>query len=161
MMETTVAMPSSQQHKSIHSRDSQQGVTLIEVLVTLIIVVIGLLGIVSLQVATMKNTVATNQRYQATLLAYDMAERMRTNSHNIADYNGLNANVDCGSGCSNVARQDMYDWMQNLNLAAHALNNATGEITAQGDSYLIAISWDEVMTNKVTERSNYSITVHI
>ncbi|NRB40256.1 MAG: type IV pilus modification protein PilV [Pseudomonadales bacterium] len=142
-------------------QSKQQGVTLIEVLVTLVIVVIGLLGIVSLQIATMKNSTATNQRYQATLLAYDMAERMRTNHHNIADYDGLNANTDCSAGCSNVAKQDVYDWMQNLNLAAHALNNANGEISALGDSYLIAISWDEVMSNKAVERSNYTITVNI
>jgi type IV pilus assembly protein PilV len=56
-----------------------RGFTLIEVLVSMVILAIGLLGLAVLQIASMQNTQGGYLRAQATLLAYDIIDRMRAN----------------------------------------------------------------------------------
>lgn len=56
----------------------QRGVSMIEVLVTLVILSIGLLGIVSLQIRTLQFNQDAYYRSQANVLLYDMAERSRS-----------------------------------------------------------------------------------
>lgn len=55
------------------------GFTLLEVLVTLIILSIGLLGLLSLQIKSLKYTHSSYERTLASIYAKDMAERMWTN----------------------------------------------------------------------------------
>lgn len=57
----------------------QQGSTLIEVLVTFLIIAIGLLGLGALQISTMNNQFESYQRAQVTALVDDMAARIRIN----------------------------------------------------------------------------------
>lgn len=52
---------------------------MIEVLVALVILAIGLLGLAVLQIASMQNVQGGYMRAQATLLAYDIIDRMRAN----------------------------------------------------------------------------------
>ncbi len=58
---------------------AQQGFTLLEVLVSLVILVFGLLGLIGLQAYTQVATFESYQRGQAIILAQDMAERLSTN----------------------------------------------------------------------------------
>ncbi len=55
------------------------GLTMIEILVTLIILSIGLLGMAALQLTGIRSANSSTYRTQATLLADDLAERMRAN----------------------------------------------------------------------------------
>lgn len=55
------------------------GFTLVEVLISLLILSIGLLGLAGLQTTGLRANHSANLRTQATLLAYDMADRMRAN----------------------------------------------------------------------------------
>jgi len=55
----------------------QQGFTLVEVLVTVIIMAIGLLGVAGLQLAAMRSNHSAFLRTQATIAAYDLIDRMR------------------------------------------------------------------------------------
>ena len=57
----------------------QTGFTLIEVLVTLLVTAIGLLGLAALQVSTINNGFEAHQRALVTALVDDMAERVRMN----------------------------------------------------------------------------------
>lgn len=72
---------------------STQGFMLIETLVVMLILSIGLFGLAALQIASLKVSNGSNQRVQATFLAYDMMDRMRTNSDSdkAEDYNVLMA----------------------------------------------------------------------
>lgn len=55
------------------------GMTLIEVLVTLVIISVGLLGVAALQLATVRNNYDAFVRSQAAVLAADILDRMRSN----------------------------------------------------------------------------------
>lgn len=58
----------------------QQGVGLIEVLVAVLVLAIGLLGLAGLQTQSLRFNNEAYFRTQATLLAMDMADRLRSNS---------------------------------------------------------------------------------
>jgi type IV pilus assembly protein PilV len=60
-------------------RFNQRGVSLIEVLVTALIMGVGLIGMATLQSKSTQFNQGAYLRSQANLLAYDIAERMRTN----------------------------------------------------------------------------------
>jgi type IV pilus assembly protein PilV len=80
-----------------------QGFTLIEVLVTFLIMAIGLLGLAGLQMSTLNSQFEAYQRTQANLLIEDMASRIRANSiaaradnYTVNDQYGLlPPNADC------------------------------------------------------------------
>ncbi len=57
----------------------ERGFSLLEVLVALIIFSIGMLGIASLQANVLRLNYGAYQRTQATVLAYNMMDRLRTN----------------------------------------------------------------------------------
>jgi len=58
---------------------SQLGVTLIEALVTLLVLSVGALGVASMQLAGLKYTSGSYARTQAVILADDMANRLKSN----------------------------------------------------------------------------------
>ncbi|HEY5758076.1 MAG TPA: type IV pilus modification protein PilV [Steroidobacter sp.] len=60
-------------------RARHAGMTLIEVLVTLVIISVGLLGVAALQITTVRNNQDAYVRSQAAMLASDMLDRMRAN----------------------------------------------------------------------------------
>lgn len=58
---------------------NQQGVGLIEVLISLLILAIGIMGFIALQYRAIEATAESGSRIQAVNLARDLAERMRVN----------------------------------------------------------------------------------
>mgnify|MGYP006380521659 FL=1 len=63
-----------------------KGFSLIEVLVTILILMIGLLGLAGLQVRALTSQMESYQRSQALILLKDMADRIEENRINAADY---------------------------------------------------------------------------
>jgi type IV pilus assembly protein PilV len=57
----------------------QAGMSLLEVLITTLVLSVGLLGLAGLQIAGMKTTHNSYQMQQATWMVHDLLERMRTN----------------------------------------------------------------------------------
>ena len=101
-----------------NGNNHEQGFTLVEILVAVFILALGLLGLSGLQVASLQNNHSAYLRSQATLLAYDMADRMRANMTAVTalDYDQptatMNANCHSVSGCTTteMALHDMYEW---------------------------------------------------
>ncbi len=63
-----------------------RGFTLLEVLITLIILMFGLLGLAGLMAKGQRSLFEAHQRQQALAIATDIAERLRTNAANAAAY---------------------------------------------------------------------------
>ncbi len=96
----------------------QSGFTLIEVLVSVLVLAIGLVGVAALQGVSLQNTQSAFMRSQATALAYDLADRMRANveSARAGLYDPETATVvsTCNSttGCTaqDMAKNDLAEW---------------------------------------------------
>jgi type IV pilus assembly protein PilV len=67
-------------------KPSAEGFTLIEVLIALIILSIGLLGLGLLQANSLKASFSADQRTQASNLAYQMVDMMRSNRTSAYEY---------------------------------------------------------------------------
>jgi len=81
------------QHKTRLSRlRAQAGFSLIEVLVAVVVLSIGILGIAGLQARVVQQNTQTYARTQATILAQNMADRMRANvpGASAGDYDKIN-----------------------------------------------------------------------
>lgn len=59
--------------------NTQSGFTLIEILVTMLVMAIGFLGLAALQTSGLQQSQNTYFRTQADILARDIADRMRAN----------------------------------------------------------------------------------
>jgi len=117
----------------------------------IVITTIGLLGLAAMQATGLKNNNSAYHRSQATVLAYDIADRMRANTISINNY--LTSSMALGDaaaqagckhlgGCSTdrMAENDLYEWNSDLQAA---LPSATGTITVAVNIYTISVNWDE------------------
>lgn len=152
---------------------SEAGFTLMEVLVAFLILSVGLLGLAGLQMKGLAYAHQSYQRSLATLLAQDMADRMRANRPAVlaGDYRLTSAPSDPGVTCSGaapctpakLAALDLYQWYQQ-EIAAD-LPNGKGMVcvgsnptdsnfcNGVGNIYSIIVSWSEkAPTGTVTRK---------
>lgn len=118
----------------------QRGFTLIEVLVTIVLVSVGLLGFAGM---LNKSIVANRQafmRSQASIFAHDVAERMRLNRQAAVTgaYNLTLGSTPAGSG---VAGADMVDW--NTHLTDSLPASRAGLMVDGNGNVTITIEWDD------------------
>lgn len=132
----------------------QTGATMIEVLVTILVLAVGLLGLSATQMMSLKNGNSSHYRYLAALAAEEMADRMRanpaginSNSYDGQSVDGSESSVDCSSACngSSLARLDLYDWGQVLK---SNLPGGEGEIDINGENVTITVTWTEQHTGE-------------
>lgn len=118
----------------------QCGFTLLEVLVTIVVLSLGLLGYAGLQMASLKNSASAYQRSQATILAYDIIDRMRVNRDQALAGN-YNTAVGAPGGGAGVAGDDLTDWKDLLD---NALPGGDGAIVVDfTGNVLIQIVWTD------------------
>lgn len=131
----------------------QRGSSMIEVLVTLVIVSFGLLGLAGLQTRLQTSEMESYQRSQALLLLNDMANRIATNRGNAASYvtaSPLGAGVTCPATTATVVQSDLSEWCDALQGAGEttggnsvgAMIGGRGCVENLGSSeYLITVAW--------------------
>ncbi|MEX2576131.1 MAG: type IV pilus modification protein PilV [Halofilum sp. (in: g-proteobacteria)] len=128
------------------------GFSLIEVLVSLVILSIGLLGVAALQLNGLRYTQGAYQSSQATVALSDLVDRMRTNpdleaAKSIYTFNTEEDTVPTDPGCNEagcnaqeLARLDVRQWRR-VALARLASGEATVEL--DGDVYTLTLTWHE------------------
>lgn len=120
-----------------HSR-RESGTTLIEVLITVILVSVGLLGLAGLQLTTVQNTNSAAERFDASTLARDILERMRANRQQ-----ALNGQYDLAMGdapaVAGLAGDDLDTWMA----ALAALPNGDGSVEVVDGVVTIEVEWTD------------------
>ncbi len=139
-----------------------KGFTLIEVLVAVIILALGLIGLAGLQANGLANNHSAYNRSQASQFAYDIADRMRSNSSVVNAYVGATdkANIlACPNGtnpctsCTTTATpcietvmvtKDVFEWKNSLRTTL-PLGDGTVEADPPAGSgiYRVTISWDD------------------
>lgn len=117
-------------------RDAQDGMTLIEVLVALLILAVGLLGAAAVQIKALQYTDSARMTTQASFIAYDMLDRIRANA--AADYSVA---MPAEGNPGNVRDQDLYDFAANI--ASFAGSSGKGSISVKQHVYTIRITWDD------------------
>lgn len=127
----------------------QAGFSLLEVLIAILILGFGLLGFALLQTMNVRFVQSANYRTQATNLAYDLLDQMRSNRYQAGWYTGASfaANSVSASSCTRVLGADqgvaanITRWqcqvVQSLGEGASAtVLNANGRVT-------VGIAWGD------------------
>lgn len=144
---------------------------MIEVLISVLILAVGLLGMAALQMNGLRNNQTAYFRAQATQLAYDMADRMRTNideAQNGTYDNGAASGDDCATSACNESQMVGYDFAQWTADLAAQLPSGTGsvcidstpedgdtgspECDGTGTVYAIKVWWDDDRSGDANQR---------
>ena len=153
----------------------QRGFSLIEALVAFLILYVGMLGIASLQMISLKAGKTAELRTLAVIKAEEALERIRNNPTGVlsyvvpADYPGVDNNCDDGNGinmCNSAQMAEDADLMASL--PNNAGTTATIEVVAPTPDVLptatvtVTINWQERNTETQTmDDMNYSVTAYI
>ena len=146
-----------------HRAHRQQGITLLESLIAILVSALGILGILGVQMRTLSDTQTSVRRGQAIRLIEDLGERMRVNPNAlisinsyISGYTPPQANeskvtVSClSSACTPLqqAEYDLQQWkaavQQNLPAGQSSIFLAPGEtVDANRRQVGVMIAWRE------------------
>lgn len=162
-------------------RANQTGITLIEVLVTLVILSLGLLGSLRMQMLSIRSNTDAGIISQATVMTNDFAERIRINR--VAARAGDYADIDytsfacdtlpakpCWDRTSAVATQctsaematsDAWRWI--CSIEDQQLPNYTAAVVwdAPSASYDVSLTWDSVDLNGVELDPRPSVAIKL
>lgn len=120
-------------------KKSQRGTTLVETLVSLVVLSVGLLGIAALQMASLSNNRGAHLRSQASVLAYDIADRMRANRTAALGNAYLVAFSAIPVGAT-LSALDLQQWKTTLTAM---LPGGDGRIERDGDMFVISVQWTD------------------
>jgi len=119
---------------------SDAGFSLLEVLVTLVVLSLGVLGVAGLQNVALKNAHSALLRAQAAQYAYDMADRMRVNRAAAAGGAYNRALGDPAPTGSSLADSDRAAWLAQV----RSLPEGAGGIVVDANgTATITVRWDE------------------
>ena len=128
----------------------QDGVTLVEVMVALLILGVGLLGIMGMQTTALQHNQQAYLYSQANFAIQDIAERMRANPESADEYQtnladgapSVDAEACVSAACDTgeLADWDLKLWKDFL---AKALPEGKGAIDRVGDEYEITVEFDD------------------
>ncbi|MCS6944632.1 MAG: type IV pilus modification protein PilV [Sutterellaceae bacterium] len=132
----------------------QCGLSMIEVLVAIVILSVGLLGVAGLQAASLRASHSAFYRAQAAQFAADMAERMRANLGQAANYELHLGASGPAAGCTGVCAADVLDWLTRL----RTLPAGAGSIAVDtvNQTVTIVVQWDD---SRAGGASNAAYTV--
>lgn len=139
--------------RSITSARHQCGTSMVEVLVTMVITVVGLLGLAGLQYRVQQSDMESYQRSQALVLLQDMAARISTNRSAAATYvtdDPLGAGMVCPTTTDTRQEIDALQWCNALQgaaelqgtLKAGAMIGARGCVESlPNNEYMVTVAW--------------------
>ncbi len=147
-----------------HDLHLQMGSTLVEVLVSLLVIAGGLMGIAGVQSVSLRNNQASYFRTQAITASADMVERMRANKIGVeaGAYDNVTGSATSScftvAGCTpaQLAAQDVLDWTTHIEsvlpeATAVVCIDSTGDdgepgsedCDGSGRIYAVKIWWDD------------------
>jgi len=144
----------------------QRGMTLIEILVAIVVLSVGLLGLAGLQLKGVQVNQGSAYRWQAAMLAEDIADRMRADrSSALANQYVVTANVPSVSGGA------VTDWVDHVKLLPVGTATISAP-TATDHQVTITINWADTRaqggagvpkstSGPYTTSGLYSVTVEL
>ena len=152
------------------NRRRVRGFTLLEVMISLVVLAIGVMGIIGLQTSTYKQLQTSQNFSKATMLAGDMADRMLANQGEVAATAYIHDDApdevpspDCGIEACNPAQLAAYDiwhWQTEVlgkdpdddtRKVPGSLPEASGEVYLEGGEYIIMVRRNDSLDSETGE----------
>ena len=128
-------------------RRAQQGVSLLEVMISVLILGVGMLGIATMQTTALRNSQSSFERSQATIHSYAIIDAMRANR--MAALAGeYNLTMTCNAPVSGgtLAETDLHEWIVSMKTAigGSAVDTTTcGSIACDAGNCTVIVRWDD------------------
>lgn len=122
---------------------TQAGVGLLEVMISVLIMGIGLLGIAAMQATALKNSQSSLERSQAVIQSYAILESMRANRQ-AAIAGQYNLALTCDPpAAGTLAQSDMNAWIASLETTLGNTPNTCGSIQCNAADCTVTVQWDD------------------
>ena len=174
-------------HTNINKQMKHKGFTLVEILVSLLILSVGMLGMAGLQISGMRNSATSSYRTDATQLSYDIVDSIRANTLAVdgnvfeeIEVDHDDTLVDPQKSClqtsttatvssctsAEMAAVDLYDWITrvrqklpnaSVSIQCNDLDGTDGDDCTEFSTHTIMLSWDENVDGDV-DNSSFSYT---
>jgi type IV pilus assembly protein PilV len=142
---------------------AENGFSMLEVLIAVVIFAIGLLGTAHLQIDGLRYTHGSYLRIQATALAYDIIDRMRANTDGLdaGYYDTIDSSapptdpacIDSGCNAQQLADHDKREWGSRFTASPAILPSAAGTVTRNGDIFTVTVSWVDMGSSGAQNQS--------
>ena len=133
----------------------QRGTSMIEVLITVVILATGLLGVAGLQSRLQVSEMEAYQRAQAMILLEDMSHRIAGNRNLASSYvtgtaNPVGSGMTCPATNTTLRDKDMREWCSAVQGAAEKSGNSSVGVMIGGrgcieqltaNEYMITVAW--------------------
>lgn len=129
-----------------------KGFTLLEVMIAVFVLALGLLGLASLQMISLKNNHSAQYRTSATIIAYDIIDRMRLNR--TADYSTALTDEPSTISGSTLNGADLIAWKN----ALEELPEGKGSVTVSGDIVTVVVQWDDSRGSGGSENQSFTVS---
>lgn len=119
-----------------------QGIGLIEVMVSVLILAVGMLGIAAMQATALRSSQSSLERSQGVINTYAIIDAMRANVVEArANRYAFDRTCTVPSAGTSLESKDINFWMSNLqkNLGS----GACGAITCTGNRCVVSVEWDD------------------
>lgn len=127
------------------SRRRMQGLSLIEILVSVVILGIGLLGVAAMQSLALRGGQSSLEASQAVMQSNAIIEAMRANRANANAYNTGSLVCTVGAG-GTLAQNDLANWISTLkaNIGGTVTDTTTcGQIAGCPAACVVTVTWDD------------------
>ena len=120
----------------------QRGVSLVEVMVSVLVVTVGLLGAAALQASALRNNQGSYERTQTSILTQGIFDAMRANlaGVNAGDYN-TGGYVCTAPTVVKLADSDVARWVTNMQSQIHS--GACASIDCSAGVCTVGVRWDD------------------
>lgn len=138
---------------------TQSGMSLIEVLVSVLILSIGLLGIAAMQSLALRNGQSSLERGQAVVQSYSILDAIRADRDNAVSYNtnGMRCTTVAAPAGSNTgqvaANSQLNNWVNSIKVAmGNASDTSTcGQVRCTADAVCtVTVQWDDSRSNNAS-----------
>ena len=117
-----------------------KGVGLIEVLITVLVLAIGLLGLAGLQLSALQNNQSSYERSQGIVQSYTIIEAIRADTES-AKSGRFNIAIDDDATGSNFPANALQTWREQL--TQNLGEEATGSVNCTNTMCTVTIRWDD------------------
>lgn len=132
-----------------------RGVSLIEVLVSVVIIAIGLLGIAAMESLALRGSQGSLESSQAVMQTNAILEAIRANRVDAGSYNaGMTCVVPAGG---TLAQNDRREWLislkNSIGQGAAADLTTCGQIAGCPDACVVTVRWDDQRAGGAAQRT--------
>ncbi len=138
----------------------QRGVSLIEVLVSVLVVSLGLLGAVALQATALRNNQGSYERTQTSILTQGIFDAMRANVAGVTAGTYNTGGLICAAPvAANLATRDLARWITSMQTQIHP--GACGAVACNGTVCTVQVQWDDSRASGGLAAQNITLSAQL